>query len=711
MNKVYTKWVLLGLVLIAVIAFFAFDVSQYLSLDYLQDQRSRLQEYAVNNPARSSLVYFITYVIVMGLALPAAALLTLAGGAIFGLWWGTLLVSFASTIGATFSFLASRYFLRDWVEKKFSGKFEAINKGIEKDGAMYLFTLRLMPLPPALINLSMGLTKLKTFTFYWASQLGMFLGTLIYVNAGTELGKLGEGDSIIKPGLIAAFVCLGLFPFIARKIVEVIQTRKLYRKYPKPEKFDTNLVVIGAGSGGLVSAYIAAQVKAKVTLIEKHKMGGDCLNTGCVPSKAILRSAKMAHYFSRAEEYGIKANIEEVNFEKVMQRVHNTIAAIEPHDSVERYEGLGVDCIQGEAEIISPYQVRVKDEVITTKNIIIATGGRPKMLDIEGVENIPVFNSDTIWTLKELPKKLLVIGAGPIGCELAQAFSRLGSEVTIVTNGKGMMMREDDDVRSLVEEQFEKEGINLITHCKAQRFNYENNSYSLSCEVNGEQQEIKFTHVLMAVGRIANVENIGLEALDIELTHRKTIEVDKFLRTKYPNIYAVGDVAGPYQFTHTASHQAWYASVNALFGRLKKFKVDYSVIPWATFTDPEVARVGLSEKEALRKGIDFEITRYGIDDLDRALADGEAKGFVKVITPKGSDKILGATIVGYHAGELLNEFIATMKRGGRLNDILGTIHIYPTLSEANKFAAGEWKKAHKPEWLMPWIEKFHSWGR
>lgn len=476
-------------------------------------------------------------------------------------------------------------------------------------------------------------------------------------------------------------------------------------------KYDANLVVIGAGSGGLVSALIAAAVKSKVVLIERHKMGGDCLNTGCVPSKAILRSAKVASTMSRAEEFGLeKVEVKPV-FSKVMKRVHNIIETIEPHDSVERFTGLGVECVMGEAEIIDKHTVRVGDRDIRTKSIIIAAGARPFVPPIQGINDIDYLTSDNVWELEELPERLVVLGGGPIGCELSQAFSKLGSKVTMIEMMDQLMGREDTDVAEVITEKFQKDGINVLTNHKAVKFTNDGEKV-LHCETADGVVEIPFDKVLVAVGRKANSDGMKLEELGIKLRRNGTIETDEYLRTDVPNIFAVGDIAGPYQFTHTASHQAWYATVNALFGFAKKFKVDYRVIPWATFTMPEVARVGLSEREAKEKGLDVQVTRYGIDDLDRAIADGEAHGFIKVITPKGGkDTILGVTIVGSHAGELIAEYVLAMKHNLGLNKILGTIHLYPSMAEANKFVAGNWKRENQPHGLLKWVEKFHTWRR
>lgn len=480
----------------------------------------------------------------------------------------------------------------------------------------------------------------------------------------------------------------------------------------KPSKFDVNIIVIGAGSGGLVSAYIAAAVKAKVILIERHKMGGDCLNTGCVPSKAILRSAKMSSYYQRAEEFGFKPLKAVPVFKNIMQRVHDTIAAIEPHDSIERYTQMGVECITGEAKILSPYTVQVGDRIITTKNIIVATGAIPFVPPIEGLDTINYLTSDNIWNLKKPIKRLVVLGGGPIGCELSQAFAKLGSEVTQIEMMPAIMGREDPEIAELIKKKFEADGIQVLTDHRAIKVEKRGKDKVIICSNasdNNTEVEVPFDEILVAVGRKANSSGFGLEELGIETRRNGTIKTDEYLRTSVANIFAVGDVAGPYQFTHTAAHQAWYATVNALFGFIKKFKVDYKVIPWATFTMPEVARVGLNETDAKEKNIPYDVTTYGIDDLDRAIADGEAHGFIKVLTKPGKDKVLGVTIVGHHAGDLIAEYVLAMKHNIGLNKILGTIHLYPSLAEMNKYVAGNWKRANQPKRLLRWVERFHQW--
>ncbi len=709
---------LLIVVLLALVAvFFAFDLGRFLSLDYVEQRQADFAALYAARPALVIVVFFAAYVAVTALSLPGAAIMTLAAGAIFGLLTGTIVVSFASSIGATLAFLAARYVLRDAVQARFGKRLAEVDKGIERDGAFYLFTLRLVPLFPFfLINLLMGLTRMKARTFYWVSQLGMLAGTVVYVNAGTQLARIGSVHDILSPGLLGSFVLLGVFPLIAKKAVDSIRRRKVYARWShlKPNRFDRNMVVIGAGAAGLVTSYIAAAVKAKVTLVESHKMGGDCLNYGCVPSKALIKTATLARQIRDSATYGIAQAGMTLDFAAAMDRVAAIVKQVEPHDSVERYTRLGVEVLLGTAKIVDPWTVEVdagdgRVQRLTTRTIVVATGSTPIVPPVPGLAEAGCLTSDTLWGLRELPQRLLVLGGGPIGCEMAQAFARLGSNVTQVEEGPRLMIKEDEDVAAFARCALERDGVQVLTGHKALRCEQEGGRKFLVVEADGASRRIEFEQLLCAVGRSARLTGFGLEELGIPTD--KTIQTDEYLQTIYPNILACGDVAGPYQFTHTASHQAWYAAVNGLFGSLRKFKADCAAIPWSTFIDPEVARVGLSEAEAKEKGVAVEVTRYGIDDLDRAIADSEAQGFVKVLTEPGRDRILGVTIVGPHAGDLLAEYVLAMKHGLGLNKILGTIHIYPTLSEANKYAAGEWKRAHQPERLLQWVARFHAWQR
>ncbi len=713
-----TLWVVVALAAIAAIALYQhYDLGRLLTLDSLKASRDALADAVQARPLATALVFFSVYVLATAISIPGAVILTLAAGAMFGLGLGLLIVSFASSIGALLAFLAARYLLRDAIQSRFGKRLAPINEGMKRDGTFYLLTLRLVPVFPFwLINLLSGLTPIGALRFYIVSQLGMLPGTLVYVNAGTRLASIQSPGDILSPLLLGSFVLLGIFPLIAKAIVGALQRRKVYARWSKPASFDRNLVVIGAGAGGLVSSYIAAAVKAKVTLIEGHKMGGDCLNYGCVPSKALIRSAKMAKQLRKAASLGMADVQGRVDFPAVMARIHDVIGTIEPHDSIERYTQLGVEVLTGHARIVTPWSVEVSladgtRQTLTTRSIVIAAGASPFVPPIPGLEDTGYLTSDTVWGLTQLPKRLVVLGGGPIGCELAQSFARLGADVTQVEMGPRVMAREDAEVSALVEASLRADGVTILAGHEAVRVEQNGDVKQIVVKHDGREIAIAFDELICAVGRSPRVTGYGLEELGIPLTPRKTIETNEYLQTLYPNIYAVGDVAGPYQFTHTAAHQAWYGAVNALFGRFKRFKADYGVIPWTTFTDPEVARVGLSENEAKAQGIDYELTKYGIDDLDRAIADGTAHGFVKVLTVPGKDKILGVTIVGEHAGDLLAEFVLAMKHGLGLNKILGTIHTYPTLSEANKYVAGEWKRAHAPQKLLQWVERYHAWER
>jgi len=696
----------------AILSYFLFDLGQYFTLQYAQSQITTLQDFRDENFTLAALVYFAVYVLISAASLPGALIFTLLGGTIFGLLWGTLLVSFASSIGATFSFLISRTLLREYVQSRFGDYLAPINRGIEKDGSFYLFSIRMVPLFPFfMVNLVMGLTPINVVSFYFASQIGMLLGTLVYVNAGSELAQITSLSGLVRAPVLFSLVMLGVFPLVGKLIVNSIQKNKVMKAYKRPGKFDANVVVIGGGSAGLVSAIIAVGAKAKTVLIEKDRMGGDCLNTGCVPSKSLLRSGRIMSYIRRAGEYGIEGATATVNFARVMERVQEVIKTIEPHDSMARFTSLGVECIAGDAKITSPYSVEVNGRTINTRAIIIATGGRPMVPPVPGLNEVGYLTSDTIWTLRELPKRLLVVGGGPIGCELAQAFNNLGAEVTQVDMAKRIMPREDAEVSELVMAQFRKQGIQLLTSHKLTRFGKDGGTKFMEAEHEGETVRVEFDQVLLAIGRKANVEGFGLEEMNMPLTAQGTIEVNNAMQTAFPTIFACGDVAGPYQFTHMASFQAFFAAINSLLGGWWRLRAKYNVVPWATFTDPEVARVGLSETEAKARGIRYEVTRYDMDHHDRSLADGEAHGFIKVLTVPNKDRILGVTIVGYHAGELIGEFVFAMTHGMGLKKIAAVTHIYPTLLEGNKFAANAWRNKRLPEKYFPWMEKFFRWQR
>ncbi|MGH8156037.1 MAG: FAD-dependent oxidoreductase, partial [Rhodanobacteraceae bacterium] len=682
------------------------------SLATLKGSRHTLLALNAAHPLSFAAAFFGLYALVAGLSLPFAEVMTVAAGALFGLFEGTLVASFASTLGATLAMLSSRFLFRDWVRRHAGQRLRRFEQGVVRDGAFYLFSVRLVPVIPFfLINLLAGLVPMKLRTYWSVSQLGMLPGTLVYVAAGTQLGQVTSLSGLLSPTLIGALVLLALLPWLARGILALARRRRVYHGWPRPASFDRNLVVIGAGAAGLVSAYIAATMRAKVTLIEEQRMGGDCLNTGCVPSKALIHIARVAHALRQARHFGIDAGTPQVDFAAAMQQVRDAIAAVAPHDSMERYCKLGVDVCRGHARIRSPWCVEVDGKPITTRAIVIAAGAEPRVPDLPGLAEAGFLTSETLWMLEALPARLLILGGGPIGCELGQAFARLGSRVTLVQKGERLLAREDNEVTAFVATRLREDGVDVRTSHKAVAVETDGDGKWLRCEHDGASTLIAFDEILVAVGRVPRTQGYGLEDLKIPLTPRKTIETDAYLQTLYPNIYACGDVAGPWQLTHAGAHQAWYATLNALFGGIKRFRVDTRVMPAVVFTDPQIARVGLNEREAGQNSVEYEITRYDLAELDRALAEHAPEGFVKVLSVPGKDRILGATCVGPHAGEWIAEFALAMRHHIGLNGILATVHAYPTFAEANRYAAGAWKKAHALERILRWLGRWQRWRR
>ena len=704
------KRIIIFLVIIASIIFGVafFDLTSYLTFDELKQRQSELQSLVSDNSFAAAAIFFLVYVLATSVSFPGALILTLAGGALFGLVQGTLLISFASTIGALFAFLVARYFLHDFVQNKFSDRLTLINQKVEKEGAFYLLFLRLVPaFPFFLVNLVMALTPIRAWTYYWVSQLGMLPATLIYVNAGTQIAKISSPSDIASPSMIFAFILLGILPFITKGIISTLKNNRAYNEFNKPTSFEYNTIVLGGGSAGLVAGYTTSTLQGKVALVERHQMGGDCLNTGCVPSKSILRSAKFVADIKNFASYGLSNANYELEFNNVMARVHDKISIIEPKDSVARYTELGVHCEQGDAVVLSPWEVNVNDKILTAKNIIIATGATPALPNITDLDQVPYFTTDTIWSLTELPKKLLIIGAGPIGCELGQAFARLGSKVTIAYNQPTILPNEDEAAAKLVEASLLKDNVLLLTNFNSNKFINDFDNYSLVGSQDAVFTTISFTHLLIATGRKANIG--GLEILNLDLDEKGRIATNDTLQTKYPNIYACGDVTSSMQYTHTASHQAWYAAFNALFHPLKKFKCTLDNIPRAVFTDPEITSLGITEKQAIEQGIAHQVTTFPMDDIDRAITDNATIGFIKVITPANSDKILGVCIVGEHASELIAEFVLAKTNGLGLNKILKTVHIYPTRSEINRMVAGKWRRSKLTKRTLDLLKKFQSW--
>ncbi len=484
----------------------------------------------------------------------------------------------------------------------------------------------------------------------------------------------------------------------------------------KPARYDRNLVVIGGGAAGLVTAYIAAATRAKVTLIEAGRMGGECLNTGCVPSKALIRSARLAQQIRQAADLGLGGGEPVVDWRRVMQRVQDVVQAIAPHDSVERYTALGVEVLHGQARLCDPWTVEVQlhdggTRRLSTRAIVLATGARPVLPAIPGIDAVEALSSETLWAALAArdapPPRLLVLGGGPMGCELAQALQRLGSQVTLLEQGPRLLPREDEDVAALARQTLEREGVRVLTGCRALRF--ERAGAMRRLWVEGDAAPLEFDTLLCATGRQPRLQGLGLE--DLGLDTGAPLDVNACLQTRWPHIYVAGDVASPIPSTPVAAHQAWYAAVNALFGSLRRFKVDYRVVPQAIYLDPEIARVGLTEAQARQQGVAYELTRFEFSALDRAVTDGATAGYVKVLTVPGKDKLLGATVVGEHAAELLPQFTLALQHGLGLNALLRTLHAYPTLGEVSRQLAGQWRRAHVPQWIYPWLARYHAWRR
>jgi len=708
------KRIIVFLLIIAAIFFMAdwFALSQHLTLSQLKHHQLYLHSLVQDFPVQSVVIYFIAYIVMAGLALPGALIFTLAGGALFGLATGVILASFASTLGALASFLVARFFLHDFVQTRYQQRLTVINQKIQQQGATYLLFLRLVPaFPFFMVNLLMALTPISARTYYIVSQIGMLPATFIFVNAGTELAKISSVDDILSIPLLLSLLLLACLPFISKQLAKRVSCWRLYKSWQRPKKFDYHTIVIGGGAAGLVAAYTTQTLQGKVALIEKHQMGGDCLNTGCVPSKSILRTAKFIHDIGQHSNYGVQQAEFKLQFQQVMQRVREKISTIAPKDSIKRYNDMGVDCFQAHAQLLSPWQVEAVSEnskiTISAKNIILAGGATPNVPTIPGLENINYYTSDNIWHLDHLPEKLLIIGAGPIGCELGQAFVRLGAEVTMINRNERILTNEDPQAAHALQYALQQDGVKILNNFNPLRIDDNSKNFSLMGEQHNEILHIAFSHCLIATGRKPSL--LGCEALDIETnSHGQVITNDK-QQTNYPNIYACGDITSPLQYTHSASHQAWYAAFNALFRPFKQFNCQLNHIPRAIYTDPEVASLGISEQQAIQKNIPHEISYFAMDDVDRAITDEATTGFIKVITRRNNDKILGVCIVGEHSSELIAEFVLAKTHNLGLNKILQTVHLYPTRGEINRLVAGQWRQKKFTAYQRKLLKLFQNW--
>lgn len=470
-----------------------------------------------------------------------------------------------------------------------------------------------------------------------------------------------------------------------------------------------NLVVIGGGSAGLVAAVGAAGLGAKVALLERNLLGGDCLNVGCVPSKTLLRSAKVLGEIASAHHFGVGVESMRVDFRRVMERVHHVRAEISEHDSVHRLSKLGIDVFLGEAHFVGPHAITIDDQTLTFSKAVIATGSRPAVPPIPGLRETGYLTNETVWDLVDLPPRLAIIGAGPIGAELAQAFRRFGSEVAVFDVIPRLLGREDEDAAEVLRRTFEREGIALSLGSEILQVARREHAKELVYKQNGETHTLLVDEILVAAGRLPNLEGLHLEAANVAY-HKRGVEVDDTLRTTNPNIYAAGDVASRFQFTHVADATARMVLQNALFPGPKKRLSDL-IIPWVTYTDPEVAHVGMYEWEAEKAGIPVQTFVHAFADTDRGRADGEQEGFVKVHVKKGTDKMIGATIVGRHAGELISEITVAMSGRLGLRHLAAVIHPYPTEAEAIRKVADAYNRTRLTPTIAKFLKCWFNWQR
>lgn len=692
---------------------FFLDLDEYLTLEQIKQKQAFFSGQVSEHPWRSGTIFFLAYVALTALSFPGTLVLTLLAGALFGVVKGTLIVSFASTLGAVIAMLVCRYLMRDWIKRRFGQQVANIDRGIRREGSFYLFSLRLMPLIPfVLLNPVMGLTQVRFWTYWWTTQAGMLPGNAIYVNAGRELRQLQSVSGILSPTTLATLVLLAVFPLLARKALEAYRAHKVYKPWPKPRGFDRNLVVIGAGAGGLIATQIAARTRARVTLIERRPRRDGALYSGCVPVKALIRRARQVRA-ARAEALaGLPDCGATLDFAALMAGLRPIVERIEPQSPLAAALGPDVELIESEARITSPWTVEAGGRTITTRAIVLATGSRPRLPDIPGLDTVSPLTSDNLWSLDTLPARLLVVGGGPAACELAQAFRDLGSAVTLVNRSDTLLRREDDEAREAVLAALRADGIEVCLDHRPQRFEADGDGGRLVCRTPaGDERALAFDRVLVATGRVANLEGLGLDALGLNAGDEGTLEADDFLLTRYPNIYAVGDVAGPFTLGHATEHQARRATFNALYGGFRRVKASYRVIPWVTYTRPEVAQVGLTERQAREQGLEYEVTRIPLAELDRAILDGDTEGFVKVLTVPGKDTLLGATLVGGQAGEQVAEFTLAMKHRLGLAKLLETLHVQPSYAEASRLVARAWQRQHLGHWLQRWTERLHRWQR
>lgn len=704
-----TRWLIALFFVVATVCFFWFDLEEYLTLEMIQSRSGALRDQVQAHPWWAGSLFFAAYVGLTVMSFPGTVVLTLLAGALFGLMGGTLLVSFASNIGALIAMLISRFLLRDWVQRRFAKQVASINRGLERDGSFYLFTLRLIPLVPfVLLNPALGLTRVGFWTFWWTTQLGMLPGNMIYVNAGRQLARIREISDILSPSMIGTLVLLAVFPLIATKLLTLYKARKVYRGWKKPKAFDHNLVVIGGGNGGLAAARIAASMRANVALIERGRLGGAALQSGSVPARALMRAANLNHALRQGDTLGIRVNTE-VDFAEVMQQVRRTLDDAHTHLATDACKDMGVKIIEGQAQLRSPWTVQVGDRTFSSRAVVIATGSRPLIPDIPGLDGAEPLTCENVWGLQQRPDRLLIMGGNAGACELAQAFQRLGCHVTLVVDGEQLLANEEPEARDAVAEALRADGVDVRLSHSPLRFEMEGNQHRLICQVDDETQALSFDRVLLALGRQAYLEGLGLDELKLNVRDDGSLEVDEYLATRYPNIYAVGAVTGPDSSTQSATHHAWYAAANGLFSGLRRFMVSDRVVPRVAFTSPEIASVGITEAQAQQAELEYEVTLLNLDALEAAQLSAGNTGVLKVLTERGRDRILGVTLVGEGASETLAVFVLAMKHKLGLNKLRRTVHINPTLAEASLAVADAWRRAHNAKRPQTWAARLHRW--
>jgi pyruvate/2-oxoglutarate dehydrogenase complex dihydrolipoamide dehydrogenase (E3) component/uncharacterized membrane protein YdjX (TVP38/TMEM64 family) len=720
----------------------------------------QLESYVESLGAVGPMVVVLAYVFLTVLLVPGSAI-TVGAGTLFGLKIGFIVVVLGANLGALVAFFLARTLLRQrvarWAES--NPRFRLLDRAIGKQGFKMVLLTRLSPIFPfVLLNYFLGLTAVRTGAYVLGNLLGMLPATFLFVYLGAAArdalaGQLnvsvGLYQQILKVvGLLATIAVVIMITRIARQalrqteqldegstvpgkprlepnyrpatfdkmmIVDDAHDRRLIQNCHPPHWINPapagkyNLVVIGAGTAGLVSAAGAAGLGAKVALIEHNLMGGDCLNIGCVPSKAMIRAARAAHDARDAARFGLEIACEpQVAFAGAMERMRKLRAGISDHDSAERFRKLGVDVFIGTARFTGASSIEVDGKRLEFRRAVIAAGARAAKLPIPGLEKTGYLTNETVFRLTELPRRIAIIGAGPVGCELAQTFARFGSKVTLLSDGAEILPKEDADAAAIVRKKMEQDGVRIVTKAKIHRAEKNNGEKILAATVGEAAVDINCDAVLVAAGRTPNLEGLDLEAAGIGYTYRG-VEVDDWLRTKNPRVYAAGDVCSQFKFTHAADAMARLVIANALF--FARRKVSALTIPWCTYTDPEIAHVGYYEKDARQAGFAVATLTESMKDVDRAILDGEEEGFARVHYDQKSGKILGGAIVARHAGEMIGELTLAMVAKQKVGVLSSTIHPYPTQAEVLHKIGDAYMRARLTPRVKKTLQTWLRWQR